>query len=117
VFCCCELTSDFVVSLSFLGQEQAKINTIEEELMRIAQTADEVIAQQYGGGSSNNVTNGRLEKGWYQPQEEASSSRYLVLRQNFLLKLLHESHQKIVGFDEKRRDCEAKIKAIKKIEA
>ena len=106
---------DLLVLKYKIGQEQAKINTIEEELMRIAQTADEVIAQQYGGGSSNALSNGRLEKGWYQPQEEASSSKYLMLRQNFLLKLLNDSHEKIVNFDQKRRECEASIKKINKL--
>lgn len=109
-----------------IGEEQKKINAVEEELMRIAQTADEVLGtrearlqQQYGarmhaswGGS------GRVEKGGYAPQQqqhgEAEAAK-LFQRQAFLVTLLHDSHLKIAGYDVKRRECEKQIKTIAKV--
>lgn len=105
---------DLMVLNAQIGKEQAKINVIEEELMRIAQTADEVIAQQYGAGGGHAAR----EKGWRRGTalDGSASSEYLLNRQKFLIRLMQDSHEKIVGFDEKRRKCEKEIKAIKKVD-
>jgi hypothetical protein len=113
---------DLMVINAQINKEQTKINSIEEELMRIAQTADEVIMQQQFAGSSRGAgllpRALRREKGW-RPTEGAdssSSSSYLLQRQNFLLNLLHDSHVKIEGFDKQRRQCEKEVKQIKRVE-
>lgn len=106
---------DLLVAKFKIAQEQAKINAIEEELMRIAQTADELVGQQQQsiGGFS-----GRREKGWHSGAigDGSSSSTFLLQRQQFLIQLLHDSHLKIVGFDTTRRACEKEIKQIKRVE-
>lgn len=111
-----------------IGEEQKKINAVEEELMRIAQTADEVLgtrqmqarAQQFGGRMHSSWgDSGRVEKGGYsygsgQLHGEAEAAK-LFTRQAFLVTLLHDSHVKIAVYDVKRRECEKQIKNIAKV--
>jgi len=111
-----------------IGEEQKKINAVEEELMRIAQTADEVLgtrqlqarAQQFGGRTHSSWgDSGRVEKGSYaygagQQHGEAEAAK-LFTRQAFLVTLLHDSHVKIAAYDVKRRECEKQIKTITKV--
>lgn len=109
---------DLLVVKYQIGVEQAKINAAEEELMRIAQTAEEIRGEQrltemqYAG-----FGRGRVEKG---SRGSSSSSGVdasrLLQRQAFLVQLLHDSHTKVVGLDEKRRACEKEVKNIKQVD-
>ena len=113
---------DQLVLQAKISKEQSKINAIEEELMRIAQTADEVIQQRLaivGGRAQNPFHDARREKGWKPPINQilpTSTSHYLLMRQNFLLDQLQESHAKILAFEQKRKACEKEVKAIKRVE-
>ena len=123
---------DLLVLQAQTQKEQGKINLIEEELMRIAQTAEEVMGNNYragraratvggGGGDADFLTpwggSGRVDKGSYSfgPHGRSETS-YLLQRQAFLVQLLHDSHTKIAGYDVKRRVCEKEIKKLKQIE-
>ena len=113
---------DLLVAKYQIGVEQAKINAIEEELMRIAQTTEEVMGESMGaqmmagGGGGWGRRGGRMEKGGATSAANKSDMGRLLARQSFLVQLLDDSHTKIAGLDEKRRACEKEIKNIKKVD-
>jgi len=124
---------DLLVLKYQTGVETGKIAAAEEELIKIAQAEAAALAEapvqaaQHAyaqGGAHWDWSRGHLERvDRSLPRSSAPSTGVsggslsdLRTRQAFLLRLVADSQTKIAGYDEKRRDCEKKIKDIKKTE-